>query len=354
MDIKQILKEHINTLYSKLSPSFIAVYYHEKPLHTKTVLSDKKKSLEEILGLIIYKGHQINEIIPGFEEEYIYTEGEGIQIYVYFVTPDISIVTLNENKVKFSLLKLEHEIIGKELKKYADKIVTLGKEEEEKKVEEKKPVQPPPPEIKREEIKSEKEDVKTESVEEEKIEQIPVKEEKEEKEEEEKIIKPEETADKKKEENIPDDIEELEKVLSGDSAEEKKELREDKEKSEYDDIQEYEAPSLEELLMEGKVDENMQETTPSLEEILTEDKEEIVEEEVNYLDASVLDKIYKNLAKEMGPVAKIIFNHKIKNLGINKERLTIEQVNLLISELADEILVESRKDRFLKNCNNLI
>jgi len=97
-----------------------------------------------------------------------------------------------------------------------------------------------------------------------------------------------------------------------------------------------------------------EESPPSLEEILIEDKEEVVQENINYLDASILDKIYKNLAKEMGPVARIIFNQKMKDLNIDKEKLSTDQVRKLIDELSQEILVESRRERFIKNCNNLI
>ncbi len=320
MNIKQILKDHINSLYSKLSPSFISVYYNDKPVVTKTILSEKKKRIEETLGLIIYKGHQINEIIPGFGEEYIYTEGEGIQIYIHFVTPEISIVTLAENKVKFSLLKLEHEIVSRELRNYADQIKVLA-EDGEKFVE--NAVTP------------------VENTETEKSEQ--------------KIIKDEESSDKIEEHT--DEIEELEKVLSEGSGE-KTEYEKEIEMLKDQEILEEETPTLEELLVEDMIEETteerIEETTPSLEEILIEDKEENVQENVNYLDVSVLDKIYKNLAKEMGPVARIIFNKKIKDLKIDRERLLTAQIKELIDELSKDILVEKRRERFIKNCNNLI
>ncbi|WP_457622617.1 hypothetical protein [Persephonella sp.] len=327
MNIEKILKDHINTLYSKLSPSFISIYYQEKPLFTKTILSEKKKRLEETLGLIIYKGHQINEIIPDFGEEYIYTEGEDIQIYICFVTPDISIVTLSEHKIKFSLLKLEHEIVARDLRKYVPQIRSFaeGSGDESKNVESTQ------------------------------VSEGTVLEDTKESETERKVIKEEESYDKIEE--YTEDIEELEKVLS-DNIEEKSDYEKEIEALKDQEIVEDNVPSLEELLVDEKIEESIEDLTeeepPSLEEILTGDKEDIIQEEGSYLDASVLDKVYKNLAKEMGPVARIIFNQKVRELKIDREKLSSSQVKKLISELAQEIMVDRRRERFIKNCNNLI
>ncbi|WP_457642537.1 hypothetical protein [Persephonella sp.] len=348
MDIKEILKDFIDTLYSRISPSFSAIYYGEKPLVTKTIISDRKKVLEETLGLVIYKGHQINEIIPNFEEEYIYTEGEGIQIYIHFVTKDISIVSIVETKIKFSLLKLEHEIVAGKLKEYTEEIENLvnGKKEEKQDKRDKTESTTSSEEAAQEVEKRKTEKPEAEKVEEEKGKERSLDD------KQKTVIKEEETAEKYIEEiqeNIPEDIEELEKVLSDQV--ESEEVKESVVKTDG---------KIEELEVEEELKE---EELPSLEEILLdnyEEEEKITLEEVDekgkkdYLDASVLDKIYKNLAREMGPVAKIIFNQKVKDLNINKEKLTKSKVKKLINELAKEILVEQRKERFIKNCNNLL
>ena len=56
----------------------------------------------------------------------------------------------------------------------------------------------------------------------------------------------------------------------------------------------------------------------------------------------------------MGPIAKVIFKRKLKELNIKKTKLTNKALKELINALAEEIPVEYRKRRFLENAKYLL
>ncbi len=84
----------------------------------------------------------------------------------------------------------------------------------------------------------------------------------------------------------------------------------------------------------------------------TEEKEE--SSDIKYLNYLVLDVLLKIFAKEMGPIAKVIFKRKLKELNIKKTKLTNRALKELINTLAEEIPIEYRKKRFLENAKYLL
>jgi predicted regulator of Ras-like GTPase activity (Roadblock/LC7/MglB family) len=85
------------------------------------------------------------------------------------------------------------------------------------------------------------------------------------------------------------------------------------------------------------------------------DKKEKEEKlEVKYINPIVLDILLRIFSKEMGPIAKLIFKRKKRELGIDEKRLTIKALKELITALAEEIPVEYRKARFLENAKHLL
>ncbi len=84
----------------------------------------------------------------------------------------------------------------------------------------------------------------------------------------------------------------------------------------------------------------------------TKGKEE--SSDIKYLNYLVLDVLLKIFAKEMGPIAKVIFKRKLKELNIKKTKLTSKALKELINTLAEEIPIEYRKKRFLENAKYLL
>ncbi len=328
MDIEAKLRELVDKLFINTGATFSGIFIDEKTTVLKTVYTEKKEKLEEILKLIIYKAHQINEFIEDFGEEYVYAEGDDISIFIYFVRPDIAVASIIEEKPKFALLKLEHTTIAKKIKEIESEIDQFIKGEI-------------PKQDKKEEKEDSLEDVELENLEEviPELKEEPSLEIDEGKTE----ITVEDIRDRYAEEmqqlEEAEDIEELEKVLS-----------------------ENQEPSLEEIL---KSQEEIKETEGSEEktEEKTEEKKErdeitetIVEKqtEEELYDPEVLEQIQKELLKEIGPVGKFLFRKRKKELNIQEDKLTRTALVMLIEKLSDDIIDEKRKQRFLEKVSAFV
>ncbi|MBK3331449.1 hypothetical protein GWK41_00030 [Persephonella atlantica] len=321
MDTEKKLKDLLDKLFINTGATFSGIFIDEKPTISKTIYTDRKEKLEEILKLIIYKAHQINEFIKDFGEEYVYAEGNDISIFIYFVRPDIAVASVIEEKPKFALLKLEHTTIAKKIKNMEEEIDQFIKGE----------ISTPDVEEIREN-EGEFEEIELESLEEavpELKEEEPLLETEKEKTE----ITVEDIKDRYAEEvqeiEKTEDLEELEKVLS-----------------------ESEEPSLEEILKVPEETEIKEVKEEPEEKEETQPLEEPTEEEL--YQPEILEQIQKELLKEIGPVGKFLFKKRKKELDIQEDRLTRTVIVKLIEKLSDDIIDEKRKKRFLEKVSAFI
>jgi len=115
-----------------------------------------------------------------------------------------------------------------------------------------------------------------------------------------------------------------------------------------------EVPSLEDLIQES-IEEYEKKLSADYSDRLIEEKvKESREKEEEYLEPSVLEHIEKEFVKEIGPIAKLIFNRKITELNIDPNKLKTEDIVLLIQELAKEIRLEEKKEKFINETNDLL
>ncbi len=332
MDIENKLKELVNQLFINTGASFSGIFIEGKDVISKTIYPEKGENLQEIMGLIINKAHQINEFIPDFGEEYVYAEGPEISIFIYFVRQDIAIGSIIEEKPKFALLKFEHSVLSNKIKEIQDEIdkYILGVPLTEKTEETQETVEETPEEYP--EKQPEFEEIQLESLEH-AVPQLREQEEEKEppKEEEKTDITVEDVKDR-----FAEELEMLEKTQELEEFEEKQQTQKEQIQYEPEQITE-ENPSLEEILKPAE-DEQPQTIEEELEKI---------SEEQEFYDPDVLNKIRAELLKEIGPVGKFLFKKKLKDLNIDEDRITRNVLVKLIDELSNDIIDEKRKKRFV-------
>jgi len=341
MHTEKKLAELVNKLFLNTGSVFSGIFIKDTSVISKTIYTEKKAQLEEILKLIISKAHQINEFLPDFGEEYVYAEGNDISIFIYFARPDIAICSIIEQKPKFALLKLEHTSIAEKLKKMEREIDAYIKGE------------PLPVEETEEEIEEETTDESTQQT------SFP---EDTQKKEDSKSSETEtgdtdylETEGDKFAEELEilertENLEDLEEVLSGSIDEE----NENPPLEEILKTDHTETIPLEEIIEavetgEEKEEEHGEKTEETKEEeTLIEENFEVFSEEMEFYDPDVLTKIQQELLKEIGPVGKFLFKKRVKELNIDPEKITRNILAKLINKLSDDIIDEKRKKRFLE------
>ncbi|WP_297455073.1 hypothetical protein [Persephonella sp.] len=357
MGFDEKLKQILDRLYTETGASFSGIFRESNSEIIKTIYPGKKKNLSELIKLIIERGHQTNEIIEDFGEEYIYAEGEDISIFVIFVTPEISIASIVEGDTRFALLKLVHVAAAKKIRQFL-----TGPEE---KTETEESIEQP----KIEEIEKPKE-IPEEKPEEKSFEEfiketpevVPLEKEipeisQEEKNEitiedvRDKFAEELEAIEETEKEELPQDIHELESVLSS-----PQEIEE--EKGEEEKISEEEIPTLEEILGVSELPQQVEQEKK--EEIIEEKKETETEpifhniEEFEYYDPSVLDKIKEVLVMEIGPIGNFLFKKRLKELNINPEKITQKDLDNLIKKLLTDIIDTNRRENFIKKTSKFL
>ena len=329
MDILKNVEKVINNLSLTTNASFSALYYGEEVVYFKSLDKDKGKLLADLASLLVRKFIRSDDLIG--TPEYLFTEGKGYAIFLFNAGGNLTIVSLIDGKPNFSLLRLEHDKASQSLDSIKGEIPALLEKlkEEQRQLEEKE--KEISEETKPENVAQEpSESVLTESVEE--IEDsVPVSETED--------AQSEKTSEEEHQEEIQldEDIKELEEIFSEDTSTVDV-LEEKEEKENIETQQQIETSSQEQ-----------EEDVPSLEEILL--GEESLGEEV---DTEVIEKIKLKFIEEIGPVGKILFSRVSKKVGIDLEKPYRNKVEELINSLAEEIMVESRKEDFLKYCKDLL
>ena len=377
------LEQILDKLYTETGASFSGIFRKDNEEIIKTIYPEKKKNLSELIKLIIERGHQTNEIIENFGEEYIYAEGKDISIFVIFVTPEISIASIIEGDSKFALVKLVHIAAAKKIKEIlvtpeettVQKVSDQPKEEFKKESTEEKSTEETPfvSEEKTEEKSFEEligETPEIVSLEEE----IPelVQEDKNEitiEDVRDKFAEELEALEESPKEELPENLHELESILSTPSEieEEKSEEKKPEEFKKEEEIFEGEIPSLEEILgvpeaveQQTKQENIEEEPVKETEEKEKKESEQELEplfhaiEEYEYYDPSVLDKIKEELIVEIGPIGNFLFKKRLKELDINPEKITQKDLDNLIKKLLTDIIDTKRRENFIKKTSKFL
>lgn len=328
--MKHKILSYFTELKENTLASFVGLFINTKP---KLILSDiednKKKIIEEKISHILEKSKEIEEVLPDFGEKYLYAEGEDFALFIYFVKENVAIASVFLDKPKFAAILLEHEILAKKIKDIED-IESIDFENLEK-----------------------QEAIKTTP--EEKVVEV----EKEEKEENKVLDLEHYLEDVQKYETEQEDVknesdfvhtssyEDFFETEAFKNNEEKCEVIKEEEGKIVEDIEE--VPTLEDLIKES-IEEYEKNKDKRLKENVK--KERMQKEE--YIDPIILEHIEKEFVKEIGPIAKLILNRKMSELNIDPNKLKTEDIITLIQELAKEIRIEEKKEKFINEVNDLL
>ena len=312
--MKRSILNYFEELKENTLASFVGLFINTKP---KLVLTDleenKKKIIEDKISHLLEKSKEIEEVIPNFQEKYLYAEGEDFAFFIYFVKDNVAVASIFLNKPKFAVVLLEHEILAKKIKNIPD-IEKIQFKNTEKGLENF--------EIETKEI--EKEEKKDNVV---NIEDY--------------------IGNVQKVEVEQSSIEETFSTASSKEGENSCEIiKEEKEIEESEEV-----PSLEDLIKES-IEEY--ERKKGIDKHLKESIKKEREQKEEFIDPIILEHIEKEFVKEIGPIAKLILNRKMSELNIDPNRLKTEDIITLIQELAKEIRIEEKKEKFINEVNDLL
>jgi hypothetical protein len=294
MSILEKIDGYLKEIATETKSVFTALYKGEQPLRVFSTFKDKERVISELTGLLVRKALiSTSDIKENFNPEYLFSEGKDYGIFLYIVEGDIVVATIIDEKPNFSLLRLVHSNISKKLIPHLDEIKSLEIEESTENLEPALPV-----ETKEEEIKT-SDTAQSENV-------------------------------KQSVEELPEEIQELEKVFS-------------------EEVEKYEEKEIveKEKQVEEKEEQLIENEEIPLENLLSKPEDKI--ENIN----EILEELRREFIKEIGPIGKILFNKKVKELKV-EENPVKPKLKDLINQLAEEISVEERKDKFLKDAMRII
>ncbi|GAB6071957.1 hypothetical protein JCM14244_03340 [Venenivibrio stagnispumantis] len=330
MNISDKIKNILTDAYLNLKIDFIAVYYKGKIIEYKGNIGSERFFVN--LAIFVERALDINEVIPGFEEEYLFAENKNITIFLYYTSKDLAIIFINFSKSHLPTFKIEAQNISQKILLLKDELVQYEKLEQKPATQPETQKEPEIDETIKKELEKGLVDnhfftEQTESLEEilEKTSSSQI-----EPTLEDILSTQTENSFIQEEEKLPS----LEDILSVQEEETlAKELDISKEKSEE------KIPSLEEILQ-------AEEKNPDIEEILTTEKKEEI-----YLDDKTIEDIKKAFIKEIGPIGNFIFK---KELSSYNNKLTKNQLTKFIDKLAEEISNIERRNKFLENIKYIL
>lgn len=286
--------EEIKSLIDKASWQaslyYVGVFYRDTELISKT--SSRSKNLSSYFGRLIERSLELNDILPNFREEFLFSEGKDYSLFVYYIDKDVSIGMIHIGKPNFSLLKITASDLAKSLQPFVGYLAELYAQ---------KSIQQP-----------DKEAAKTNR-------------------EMEGLGLPIYNIDF----NLEHTPETQTQTTTEDFSSKLESVEEEKQES-YEELN-FEPPSLEELFQKEMV-EDLAETFPE-EEKSVEGLEEIIE------------KLNVEFVREIGPFGKFLFKKKKDEFFKGK---TITKFDLLkfINLLSEEITVQQRKEEFLERAKS--
>lgn len=297
----------LNTLLNKAQKDaglyYIGIFVKGIEIISKT--STRSANLSLHFGRLIERSLELNEIIPTFKEEFLFSEGRDFSLFVYYIDGEVSIGIIHIGKPNFSLLKITAVDLSKEIAKHIPYIKQLYQEKLG--------------------------------------------------------LQQNQTLDKTSKENefiahypedfqIPEDISEIESVITLQSKEYEKErdftLREDTKGQ-----PEVGTPSLEDILSyESKEDVQ----TPSFEEIIQSGIDGDITDNDNIENyEEIVEKINREFVREIGPFGLYIFKKKreqfFKDRSFNKF-----EILKFIQILSEEISIESKRQEFIERAKSFL
>ncbi|MCX7738514.1 MAG: hypothetical protein N2Z80_03770 [Hydrogenothermaceae bacterium] len=298
---------------------YVGIFFKDVEIASKT--SSRSTKLPLTFGRLIERSLELNDILPNFREEFLFSEGKDYSLFVYYVNNEISIGMIHIGKPNFSLLKVTASDLSRSIRPYLQNIKEIY-EEKLKTLPQQKEKPLPRGDLEEEKVKKQPEQV---------------------------------VVDKTFYSNYPEKLEvekisELESILQ--STPEKKE--------------EIVIPSIEDILKDNKTSENVEDvlikeepkiTTefkhPSLEELILAPEDYQPSEQVLENFEEFMNKIKVEFIREIGPFGNFLFKKKreefFKNKAINKF-----EILKFIQALSEEITIYERRQKFVENARSFL
>lgn len=320
MDTLANLTSLLNKAQKDAGLNYIGIFFKDMEIISKT--SYRSSKLPVAFGRLIERTLELNDIIPNFKEEFLFSEGKDYSLFVYYVTTEISIGMIHIGKPNFSLLKVTATDLSKSIKPYLQSIREIYEEK----------VKLLPVEEKEEKIPK----------------KLPKKEEK-------KVV-PEDAFSVRYPEHLNiNSISELESVLQNSSAVEEK--------------TEVITPSIEEILKSEATpqeiappiqpkEEAFQISThnleqPSLEELILHSEPERTEQDISNLE-ELMEKINREFVREIGPFGNFLFKKKREQFFKDKAVINKFEILKFIQLLSEEISVYQKRQKFIENAKSFL
>lgn len=117
------IKSLLDKAFWQASLYYVGVFYRDTELISKT--SSRSKNLSSYFGRLIARSLELNDILPNFKEEFLFSEGKDYSLFVYYINRDVSVGMIHIGKPNFSLLKVTALDLAKSLQPFVDYIEEL-------------------------------------------------------------------------------------------------------------------------------------------------------------------------------------------------------------------------------------
>lgn len=290
MEKLEEIRSLINKASWQASLYYVGLFYKDTELISKT--SSRSRNLASYFGRLIEKSLELNDVLPNFREEFMFSEGKDYSLFVYYINRDVSIGMIHIGKPNFSLLKVTASDLAKSLQPFVGYLTELYAQ---------KVTQQPVTEVPQETSHVKKDLEKPDSL----------------------------------TYNIDSDLEDILKSPNQISTENHSNnlelVREENQKP--DEELNFELPSLEDLFQKDMAEDTV-ETLPE-----EEDKVENFEE--------IIEKISLEFVREIGPFGKFLFKKKKDEFFKGKAGTKFELLKF-VNVLSEEITIQQRKENFLE------
>lgn len=112
MEQLHLVEQLLDKAKKDASLYYIGLFFKDKELLSKT--SSRSEHLSTKFGRLIERSLELNDIIPKFKEEFLFSEGKDYSLFVYYLNESLSIGMIHLGKPNFSLLKITaHDLYTK-------------------------------------------------------------------------------------------------------------------------------------------------------------------------------------------------------------------------------------------------
>lgn len=285
------IEDFLESARRNASLYYIGIFFKDKELISKT--SSRSKYLAVNLGRLINRSSELNQVLPNFKREFLFSEGKDYSLFVYYLDENISIGMIHLGRPNFSLLKVTALELSSQLINYLPLLTDFYNQKYLTSIDNS-------------------------------VQQEP----------------------QQEEENVED------KIIFSVNYPEHFQIENIETKSEYlEDKFDTDVPSLNDILMENNHDGS------EAKKEIEQESSRIVEKSENVLSTDELDRVLSNIKTEfvraIGPFGSFLFNKK-KEKFLNNDFYTKYDILKFINILSEDISVSQRKRVFLENAKSYL